>query len=100
MRQISCDRLPLPVLRGRAGVGAKSAIDNRQSEIQKTPTPTLPRSTGRGGRGGERKTRRSRGYMMFDVTAALVIVGVLALALAVTMGRQHRAAQKLADTRA
>ena len=42
----------------------------------------------------------ARGYMVIDVTAALVIIGALALALAVTMGRQHRAAQKLADTRA
>ena len=38
--------------------------------------------------------------MILDVTAALVIVGALAFALAATMGRQHRAAQKLADTRA
>jgi hypothetical protein len=38
--------------------------------------------------------------MLFDVMAALVIVGTLALALAAVLGRHHRAAQKLADTRA
>jgi type II secretory pathway pseudopilin PulG len=38
--------------------------------------------------------------MILDALAALAIVGALALALAATMGRQHRAAQKLADTRA
>ena len=38
--------------------------------------------------------------MLIDVTAALVIVAALAVALAVSLGRQHRAAQKLADTRA
>ena len=38
--------------------------------------------------------------MAIDATAALVIVGALALSMAVALGRHHRAAQKLADTRA
>jgi len=43
--------LPLPVLRGRAGVGVfrlQSQIGNRKSKIHTAPTPALPRSTGRG----------------------------------------------------
>jgi hypothetical protein len=35
-----------------------------------------------------------------DVLAGLVIVGALTMALAGVLGRQHRAVQKLADTRA
>ena len=35
--------LPLPVLRGRAGVGV-----NSRGVLEETPTLTLPRSTGRG----------------------------------------------------
>ena len=49
---------------------------------------------------GERGTRHCRGYMLIDVTGALVIVAALAVSLAVGLGRQHRMAQKMADTRA
>jgi len=43
---LAVDTLPLPVVRGRAGVGAPSLESS-----QTAPTPTLPRSTGRGGSG-------------------------------------------------
>jgi len=41
-----------------------------------------------------------RGYMLIDVMGALMIVAALAVALGVGLGRQHRMAQKMADTRA
>ena len=41
-----------------------------------------------------------RGYMLIDVMGALMIVAALAVSLAVGLGRQHRMAQKMADTRA
>ena len=43
---------------------------------------------------------RRAGFLEIDVLAGLVIVGALAMALAAVLGRQHRAVQKLADTRA
>lgn len=53
-------------------------------------------------RRGQRRCHRPhrRGVIEIDVVAGLVIVGALTLALAAVVGRQHRAAQKLADTRA
>jgi Tfp pilus assembly protein PilX len=40
------------------------------------------------------------GFLEIDVLAALVILAALTLALGAVLGRQHRAVQKLADTRA
>jgi Tfp pilus assembly protein PilX len=45
-------------------------------------------------------SHRRRGFLELDILAGLVIVGALTLALAAVLGRQHRAVQKLADTRA
>ena len=41
-----------------------------------------------------------RGVIELDILAGLVIVGALTVALAAVLGRQHRAVQKLADSRA
>ena len=41
-----------------------------------------------------------RGFFELDVVAGLAILAALTLALAAVLGRQHRASEKLADTRA
>ena len=41
---------PLPVRRGRAGVGARPNLKSQISNEDRAPTLTLPRSTGRGDR--------------------------------------------------
>ena len=48
-----------------------------------------------------RRARMGRaGFFEIDVLAGLFIVAALTMALAAVLGRQHRAVQKLADTRA
>jgi type II secretory pathway pseudopilin PulG len=42
----------------------------------------------------------SRGFVFVDVAMGLALLGVIAIALVSTVGRQQRAAQKLSDTRA
>jgi type II secretory pathway pseudopilin PulG len=43
---------------------------------------------------------RRRGIIEIEILIGLIILGALVLALGAVLGRQHRAAQKLADTRA
>jgi type II secretory pathway pseudopilin PulG len=43
---------------------------------------------------------RRRGYMLLDAVMGLAMVGILTTALVVAINRQHRAEQKLADSRA
>ena len=41
-----------------------------------------------------------RGFLELDLIAGIAILAALTLALAAVLGRQHRATEKLADTRA
>ena len=43
--------------------------------------------------------RSRRGFLMLDVSVALVVVTILTVALAITMGHQRRAMTRLSDTR-
>ena len=50
--------------------------------------------------GQNRVCRSRRGLLEIEILAGLVLVAALAAALTAVLGRQHRAALKLADTRA
>jgi general secretion pathway protein I len=69
------DTLPLPVLRERAGVRVISYFE-RHSTLEITLTPTLSRSTGRGGR-ALIGSRRHRGFTLVEVLAATLLIAIV-----------------------
>jgi len=68
--------LPLPVLRERAGGAGVRVIwsDRRRSTVEITLTPTLSRSTGRGGNAA---LRRRGGFTLVEVLAATLLIAIV-----------------------
>ena len=104
-----CDLLPLPVLRGRAGVGVRtgtaefgmpngdektcsaSSIQHSLFSIQhsaQTPTLTLPRSTGRGNNASKVQDRISNS-ISFDLVLSPCVLSQLLIGIRDAIGSSH-----------
>jgi general secretion pathway protein I len=103
----SRDSLPLPVVRERAGVRVISKVEGC-STFQITLTPTLSRSTGRGGKARRpiAHSLRRGGFTLVEVLAATLLIaivlpsvmeGVSVAARAATSARYRNEATTLAQ---